>query len=183
MTSPLNALLERSGNPVNGAYEILRFMRNSGTNKPLTWRGFGMKSKTLRMLTISQLSIFLLFMCLTLGNEIIDIPHYVFNDAPTSFSQRFGEIIIEVFIFFIIMTIQILLFMKLYKRIRFLEGFITICARCKKIRNVEDQWEKMEKYIEQHSLARFSHSVCPDCARQLYPDFNNDKIKLPDDNF
>jgi len=36
----------------------------------------------------------------------------------------------------------------------------------------------MEKYISQHSFARFSHSICPDCARQLYPDFINDKMKI-----
>jgi hypothetical protein len=135
-----------------------------------------MKSKTVGMLAISQLAIFLLLLCLTLGNEIIDVPHYVFNDVPTLYSQRFGEIIIELSIFFTVMTIQIVLFKKLYKRIRFLEGFIQICANCKKIRNTEDQWEQMEKYITQHSLAQFSHGICPDCARQLYPDLYNDKM-------
>lgn len=129
-----------------------------------------MKSKTLRMLCISQLGIFLLFLCLTLGNEIVDVPHYVFNDAPTLYSQRFGEIIIELSIFFAVMAIQIVLLKKLYKRIRLLEGFIPICTNCKKIRNTEDQWEQMEKYITEHSLAQFSHSICPDCVRQLYPD-------------
>jgi len=94
------------------------------------------------------------------------------------YSQRVGEVKIELFIFFIVTTIQILLFKKLYNRIRVLEGFIPICANCKKIRNTEDQWEQMEKYISQHSLARFSHGICPDCARQLYPDFNNDKMKI-----
>ena len=136
-----------------------------------------MKNKTLRMLTISQLLVILLFLCLTLGNEIIDVPHYVFNDAPTSYSQRSGEIAIELSIFFTIVVMQIALFNKLYKRIRVLEGFIPICASCKKIRNAEDQWEQMEKYITQHSLAQFSHSICPDCARQLYPDLYNGKIK------
>ena len=140
--------------------------------------GLDMKSKTIRLLTISQVIIVLIFLCLTVGNDIVDIPHYVFNDAPTSYSQRLGEIIIELVIFFIIMTIQILLFKKLYKRIRFLEGFIPICANCKKIRNTEDQWEQMEKYIAQHSLAQFSHSICPDCARKLYPKFYNDKMKI-----
>jgi hypothetical protein len=135
-----------------------------------------MKSKTVGMLAISQLAIVLLLLCLTLGNEIIDVPHYVFNDAPTLYSQRFGEIIIELSIFFTVMTIQIVLFKKLYKRIRFLEGFIPICANCKKIRNTEDQWEQMEKYITEHSLAQFSHGICPDCARQLYPDLYNDKM-------
>ena len=137
-----------------------------------------MRSKTIRLLTISQAAIGLLFLCLTLGNEILDVPHYVFNNSPTSYSQRFGEIIIELFIFFTVMTIQILLFKKLYKRIRILEGFIPICANCKKIRNTEDQWEQMEKYLAQHSLAHFSHSICPDCTRQLYPEFYNDKIEI-----
>jgi hypothetical protein len=57
-----------------------------------------MKSKTLRLLTISQVAIVILLLCLTLGNEIIDVPHYVFADAATSYSQRIGEIIIELFI-------------------------------------------------------------------------------------
>ena len=134
-----------------------------------------MKSKTLRMLTISQLSIFLLFMCLTLGNEIIDIPYYVFNDTPTLYSQRLGEIMIELSIFIIVMVIQIALFNKLYKRIRLLEGFIPICANCKKIKSAEDQWEQIEKYITKHSLAQFSHGICPDCARKLYPDLYDDE--------
>ena len=129
-----------------------------------------MKSKTLRTLTISQMSIFLLFLCLTLTNEIIDIPYYVFGDAPTSYSQRLGEIVIELSIFIIVMAIQIVLLKVLYKRIRILEGFIPICANCKKIRNEENQWERMEKYIEEHSLSEFSHSICPDCIKELYPD-------------
>ena len=129
-----------------------------------------MKSKTLRTLTISQVSIFLLFVCLTLTNEIIDIPYYVFGDAPTSYSQRLGEIVIELSIFIIVMAIQIVLLKVLYKRIRILEGFIPICANCKKIRNEENQWERMEKYIEEHSLSEFSHSICPDCIKELYPD-------------
>ena len=135
-----------------------------------------MKSKTLRMLTISQLAIFLLFLCLTLGNEIIDIPHFVFHDAPTLYSQRLGEIMIELSIFTIVMVIQIVLFKNLYKRIRLLEGFIPICANCKKIKTTEDQWEQIEKYITKHSLAQFSHGICPDCVRKLYPDLYDDKM-------
>jgi hypothetical protein len=137
-----------------------------------------MKSKTARVLTITQLFVIVLFLFLTVGNEIIDIPHYIFNDAPTSYSQRIGEIIIELSIFLIVMVLQIRLLKKLYKRIRILEGFLPICANCKKIRNAKDQWEEMEKYISKHSLARFSHSICPDCARQLYPDLFTDNMGL-----
>jgi hypothetical protein len=128
-----------------------------------------MKSKTLRMLTVSQFAVVLLFLCLTIGNEIVDIPHYVLNDTPTTHPQRLGEITIELSIFLIVTVVQIALFRILYKRIRLLEGFIPICANCKRIRNRENQWEQMEKYVTEHSLARFSHGICPDCARQLYP--------------
>ena len=134
------------------------------------------------MLAIAQLVVVALFLLLTLGNEIIDVPHYLFNDAPTSYSQRVGEIIIELSIFFVVMAIQIRLFMKLYNRIRILEGFLPICANCKKIRNAEDQWEEMEKYITKHSLAQFSHSICPSCARQLYPDLYIDNMGGQNEN-
>ena len=134
-----------------------------------------MKSKTLRIITISQLSIFFLLLCLTLGNEIIDIPHYVFHDAPTLYSQRSGEIIIELSIFSIVMIFEIALLKNLYKRIRLLEGFIPICANCKKIKNTDDQWEQIEQYITKHSLAQFSHGICPDCTRKLYPELYKDE--------
>jgi hypothetical protein len=140
------------------------------------WKDFDMKNRTARMLAITQLIVVILFLCLTLGNEIIDIPHYLFNDSPTSYSQRVGEIIIELSIYLIVTIIQVRVLKKLYKRIRILEGFIPICAKCKKIRNAKDQWEEMEKYISHHSLARFSHSICPDCARQLYPDLFTDDM-------
>ena len=134
-----------------------------------------MKSKTLRIITISQLTIFLLLLCLTLGNEIIDIPHYVFHDAPTLYSQRTGEIIIELSIFSIVMVFEAALLKNLYKRIRLLEGFIPICANCKKIKNTDDQWEQIEQYITKHSLAQFSHGICPDCTRKLYPELYKDE--------
>ncbi len=136
---------------------------------------FNMKSKTLRTLVFSQVIIAITFLFLTIGNEVIDIPHYVFGDAPTSYPQRSGEIGIELSIFFIIMVVEIILFKRLYGRIRILEGYIPICAKCKKIRNMEEQWEQMEHYITQHSLALFSHSICPDCARELYPELYKNK--------
>lgn len=52
-----------------------------------------------------------------------------------------------------------------------LEGLLPICAACKQIRNERGEWEVMEKYISAHSEAQFSHSVCPECARQIYPQY------------
>jgi K+-sensing histidine kinase KdpD len=59
-------------------------------------------------------------------------------------------------------------------QIKRLEGLLPICASCKQIRNERGEWEVMEKYISAHSEAQFSHSVCPACARQLYPQYFND---------
>ena len=56
--------------------------------------------------------------------------------------------------------------------VRTLEGFIPICASCKKVRDDSGYWNQVESYIKDHSDAEFSHSICPDCAKELYPDLN-----------
>lgn len=55
-----------------------------------------------------------------------------------------------------------------------LSGFLPLCASCKRIRDAEGNWQQIESYISRHSEAHFSHSVCPDCARMLYPDLFED---------
>ncbi|MBU2515544.1 GAF domain-containing protein [bacterium] len=52
--------------------------------------------------------------------------------------------------------------------IKTLRGIIPICANCKKIRDDEGFWIQVEKYIEDHSHAEFSHGVCGECADKLY---------------
>ena len=52
--------------------------------------------------------------------------------------------------------------------LRVLRGLMPICSRCKKIRDSEGYWKRLEEYIEQHSEAQFSHSLCDKCANELY---------------
>jgi sigma-B regulation protein RsbU (phosphoserine phosphatase) len=47
-----------------------------------------------------------------------------------------------------------------------LRGLIPICAWCKKVRTDRDYWQQVEEYIIEHSEARFSHGICPDCLEQ-----------------
>ncbi len=54
--------------------------------------------------------------------------------------------------------------------IKTLSGLVPMCAHCKKIRDDEGYWKKVEVYIEEHSEAQFSHGICPDCIRELYPE-------------
>lgn len=56
-----------------------------------------------------------------------------------------------------------------------LRGLLPICAYCKKIRNDDGYWQQIEAYVSEHSLAEFSHGVCPNCARQQYPKYFKDK--------
>ena len=56
--------------------------------------------------------------------------------------------------------------------IKTLEGIIPICAHCKKIRDDAGAWKQMEVYISQHSEAKFSHSICPKCVEELYPELH-----------
>lgn len=65
---------------------------------------------------------------------------------------------------------------KALNELKVLRGIIPICSNCKKIRNDKGYWEQVESYISQHSEAEFSHGICPDCVRKLYPD-NDDVLK------
>jgi phosphoserine phosphatase RsbU/P len=44
-----------------------------------------------------------------------------------------------------------------------LQGLLPICMYCKKIRNDQNYWTQVETYVSDHSGARFSHSICPEC--------------------
>jgi hypothetical protein len=50
-----------------------------------------------------------------------------------------------------------------------LEGILPICSSCKKIRDEKGDWHNIEDYIGTRSEADFSHSICPVCAKRLYP--------------
>ena len=52
-----------------------------------------------------------------------------------------------------------------------IDGLLPICAHCKKIREDDDSWVSIEKYISDHSEAEFSHGLCPDCVKELYPQY------------
>ncbi len=64
----------------------------------------------------------------------------------------------------------------LAEEVRVLRGLLPICSHCKRIRN-EDRWEQLEAYISEHSEARFSHGLCPDCVRIHYPGLGDRVIK------
>ncbi|MFC1523947.1 PAS domain-containing protein [Thermodesulfobacteriota bacterium] len=54
-------------------------------------------------------------------------------------------------------------------QVKTLSGLLPICSNCKKIRDDKGYWEQIESYITAHTDAEFSHSICQDCAKKLYP--------------
>ena len=60
-----------------------------------------------------------------------------------------------------------------------MSGLLPICAGCKKIRDDKGYWNQVEGYIQNHSEARFSHGMCPDCMKKWYPDLEQGGSQNP----
>ena len=84
-------------------------------------------------------------------------------------------------LFFLIVSIFESIILFIYERIlndyisqiKVMRGLLPICANCKKIRDDKGYWKQVEVYIQEHSEADFTHSICPDCVKKLYPDIYN----------
>ncbi len=65
-------------------------------------------------------------------------------------------------------------------QLKLLRGLLPICSSCKKIRDRKGHWTGIESYIHAHAPVEFSHSLCPECARRLYPelDFGGRQLTL-----
>jgi CheY-like chemotaxis protein len=57
-------------------------------------------------------------------------------------------------------------------QIKQLHGLLPICSYCKKIRDDNDYWNRVESYVEERSGVRFSHGICPDCYKQVESEFD-----------
>ena len=55
-------------------------------------------------------------------------------------------------------------------KVKLLSGLLPICSACKKIRDDKGYWSQVDNYVQEHSEATFTHSLCPDCLKTLYPE-------------
>ena len=62
-------------------------------------------------------------------------------------------------------------------KVKTLGGLLPICAACKKIRDDNGYWKQIEEFIRTHSDAEFTHSFCPDCMRNLYPEVFTEDVR------
>jgi PAS domain S-box-containing protein len=63
--------------------------------------------------------------------------------------------------------------------VKILRGLLPICASCRKVRDDRGYWKNLEQYIAEHSEAEFSHGLCPECLRRLYPELAEDVLGEP----
>jgi len=56
-------------------------------------------------------------------------------------------------------------------KVKVLSGLLSICANCKRIRDEHGHWEALEIYIRERSSVDFSHGLCPECIKKLYPEY------------
>jgi len=57
-------------------------------------------------------------------------------------------------------------------KVKKLSGLLPICSHCKKIRDDKGYWSQIEEYIQDHSAAEFSHSICQECAKKYFPEYD-----------
>jgi PAS domain S-box-containing protein len=60
---------------------------------------------------------------------------------------------------------------EMLSKVKTLSGLLPICASCKKIRDDKGYWQQLETFVREHSGAEFSHSICPECMKRLYPQY------------
>lgn len=58
---------------------------------------------------------------------------------------------------------------RLLAEVKTLGGMLPICSHCKKIRDDKGYWNQIEAYLNEHTDAEFTHGICPDCAREVFP--------------
>ena len=117
----------------------------------------------------SELIGFALVIALIWLDEIIDIPVLLLGAEATPVNWR--EALLETMFILPLAFALVYYTQKVFKRMKYLEGFLPICASCKMIRDEQGNWQQLETYIQAHSEAHFSHGLCPHCAQKLYPEF------------
>lgn len=98
-------------------------------------------------------------------------------DFMGDFSEAFNAMIVSLDNNEKLLKKKIIELEKAFSHIKNLEGILPICSNCKKIRldgtDPKDQksWVQIESYIGEKTEAQFTHSICPECIKKLYPDF------------
>jgi hypothetical protein len=97
---------------------------------------------------------------------MVGIPYRFLGAESTPVNWR--ESLFETLIILPLVLVIIYYTRKIFSRMKYLEGLLPVCTSCWKVRDQEGNWQLIESFVHDHSEARFSHGIRPDCALQLY---------------
>ena len=101
-------------------------------------------------------------------DELCDIPYHFLGGQKTPINWQ--ESLFESAAILLLGITAIRITYGVFQKMKYLEGILPVCASCKKIRDNKEGWKQIEEYIRDRSAVDFSHGICPDCARKLYPE-------------
>jgi len=81
-----------------------------------------------------------------------------------------GVVMVVTAVLFGIVSAYLLRLEKTIETLNTLKGLLPICSNCKKIRDPENAWHALEQYLSERSDILFTHSICPECYKELYGD-------------
>jgi len=110
---------------------------------------------------------FVIIITLLWVDEIFDLPYRLLGDGPTPINYR--EALLETLMVLCVMVLFAFISFRLGKHIKYLEGLTVICANCKKIR-IQNEWIPIVVWLSGRTDIKFSHGVCEECLKKLYPD-------------
>lgn len=126
------------------------------------------KKDITRRVILYEAMAFLTIILLIWLDEILDIPHAMLGGEATPINWR--ESLFESIAIILLAVVTLGITRQVFKKMKYLEGILPVCASCKKIRDDKASWHQIEEYIRDRSAVDFSHGICPDCARKLYPE-------------
>ena len=106
-------------------------------------------------------------------DELCDIPYHFLGGQKTPVNWQ--ESLFESAAILLLGILAIRITHGVFQKMKYLEGILPVCASCKKIRDDKEGWQQIEEYIRDRSAVDFSHGICPDCARKLYPEWLAEK--------
>ncbi len=109
---------------------------------------------------------FLAIIILSWTNELLDLPRLLFGGKTQT---NWREAAIETFLVVVVWITVHTATKRLLARVHYLEGFLRVCAWCRKISH-DDEWLPVEQYFAKGFDIETSHGICPACAEKAISD-------------
>jgi hypothetical protein len=118
-------------------------------------------SVLLRRVVVFETLGFGFLLALLVVDDLVTLPKALGSKGAVSWE------LVEIAAGFAVAALTLVMTRSLMRRIRFLEGLISVCMYCKRVR-ADDQWISIERYVATHSEAEFSHGLCPECLEKNF---------------